>query len=120
MFDKLAQEVIFCRDVIFNELALIPKEGGKNNEPTPYQCHIGELKKEGLMLLNNEGEEPNVVPLQLSIALVIIDALVGAPTIPTRPMSIHEAHHLCKTLEFPPKFGVHKKTSKPCSMFNID
>lgn len=92
MFDKLTQEVFFFgQDGIFNELALISKEGGKNNEPTTYQCHIGELKKEDLMLLNNEGEEPNVVPLQLSIALVIINALVGTSTIPTRPMSIHEA-----------------------------
>jgi hypothetical protein len=32
-FDKLTQQVIFCQDIIFNELALIPKEGGKNNEP---------------------------------------------------------------------------------------
>ncbi len=29
LFDKLTQEVFFCQDVIFNELALIPKEGGK-------------------------------------------------------------------------------------------
>ncbi len=28
LFHKLTQEIIFCQDVIFNELALIPKEGG--------------------------------------------------------------------------------------------
>ncbi len=33
-FDKLTQQVIFSQDVIVNELALIPKEGGKNNEPS--------------------------------------------------------------------------------------
>jgi hypothetical protein len=33
LFQKLKQQIIFCRDVNFNELTLIPKEGGKINEP---------------------------------------------------------------------------------------
>jgi hypothetical protein len=39
------------------------------------------------MLSNNEGEKPNVVPLQLL-------TLVGKPIIPTTLMSTHEAHKL--------------------------
>jgi hypothetical protein len=33
LFEKLKQQIIFCRDVSFNELTLIPKEGGKINKP---------------------------------------------------------------------------------------
>jgi hypothetical protein len=32
LFEKIKQQTIFCADVSFNVLTLIPKEGGKINE----------------------------------------------------------------------------------------